>query len=344
MTSDKNLFKALFLVQVVASFLVFMGHYTASAMTHVTPTLWETSLRHMSGYGTALLATITGFFTAHSFEGKKVSGPKFFKGKFFVIYLPFLIFGVVFHYILLGGIPTKTHHFLNIFLGKTGQHLYFIFMLCQYYVFAYLFRNVITKKTGFYFLGLFFVIQFLFTSLIINWYGMGIRHFLLTWIFTIYLGHLLYWHREKVFSWILEKKQVAYGLLTISAASMVYFTFSEKLYTANHLRFVISSFIILLTGVTFLLPVLDLFKKLQFRKGLTFYIYLSHPFFIVFTNNHLIRKYGYLWILDNKLLFVVYMLIIYMMTFIFSYTWTGYLQMRDYRKKQARQKAVSTAA
>ncbi|HWI54213.1 MAG TPA: acyltransferase family protein [Desulfobacteria bacterium] len=344
MTSDKNLFKALFLVQLFGSFLVFVGHYTASASTHITPTLLETSLRHLSGYGTALLATITGFFTALSFEGKKVSGPQFFKGKFFIIYLPFLISGVVFHWALNGGLPSNMSDIANIFLGKTGAHLYFIFMLCQYYIFAYIFKNVITKKTSFYFLGLFFVIQFFFTKLTLNWYNMGVRHFLLTWIFTIYLGHLLYWYREKVLSWLLGNKLAAYILLAVSVTSMGYFTFSDKLYTANHLIFVFSSFTILLTGITFLLPNLGYFKKLQFRKGLTFYIYLTHPFFILYANNYMIRKLGFLWILENKAFFVVYLFAIYVVTFLFSYTWTGFIQMRADRRKQARQKAVSTAA
>lgn len=342
MISDKHLSKALFLIQIFASFLVFMGHYTASASTFITPTLWETSLRHFSGYGTVLLAIMTGFFTALSFEGKKVSAAKFFKGKFFFIYIPFLFFGVVFHYALHGGLPTYTYHFVNIFFGKTGQHLYFIFMLCQYYIFAYLFRNLITQKSSKYFLILFMIIQFFFTKTIINWHDMGVRHFLLTWIFTIYLGHLLYWYRKELVSWILEKKLVTYSLLTVSMTSMVYFTFSEKLYTANHLIFVFSSFFVLLTAIRFLLPILHRFEKLRFRKGLTFYIYLSHPFFIIYANNYMIKKFGLLSILENKGLFIVYMFAIYLMTFLFSYIWTGFLQKQATLGKQSKQKDPST--
>jgi surface polysaccharide O-acyltransferase-like enzyme len=321
-----------------------MGHYAASASTYIAPTLLETSLRHLSAFGTVLLAMLTGFFTAHSFEEKKASASKFFKGKFFYIYVPFLFFGVIFHYILLGGLPHFSYHFVNIFLGKTGAHLYFIFMLCQYYIFAYLFRNVITKKTGGFFLILFMVIQFFFTKSNFNWNTIGVRHFLLTWIFTIYLGHFLYWYREALANWMLEKKLVSYSLLTVSVTSIVYFTFSSNLYTANHLRFVFSSFFILLTCIAFLLPILDLFKKLSFRKGLTFYIYLAHPLFIVLANNYLIKNLGFLWLLENKVLFVVYMLAVYLVTFLFSYSLTGFVRARADKLKQANQRDFSTAA
>ncbi len=343
MISDKNLFKTLFLIQVSASFLVFMGHYAASASTYITQTLWESALRHLSSYGTVLLAMLTGFFTAHSFEGKKVSASRFFQSKLFLIYLPFLFFGVVYHYALHGGLPRYDYHFERIFLGKTGAHLYFIFMLCQYYVFAYLFKSIITKKTCKYFLILFMVIQFLFTKLVINWNGLGVRHFLLTWIFTIYLGHFLYWHREEVINWILKTKAVAYSLLVVSVSSVVFFTFSSKLYTANHLIFVLLAFVLLLTGIRFLLPISGHFERVRFRKGLTMYIYFAHSFFIILANNYVLKKLGFLWVLENKLLSVVYMLSIYFVTFLFSYTWTGLIQKYENLREQAKQKSLSTA-
>lgn len=344
MISDKNLFKTLFLIQISASFFVYIGHYAASASTHITPTLLESSLRHLSAFGTVLLAMLTGFFTAHSFEGKKASALKFFKGKFFFIYVPFLFFGVVFHYSLHGGLPHYYYHFLNILLGKTGAHLYFIFMLCQYYILAYLLKNVITKKTGRYFLILFMVIQFFFTQQNINWNGLGVRHFLLTWIFTIYLGHFIYWYRQEFVSRMLDKKLLSYSLLAITVISMVYFAFSSNLYTANHLRFVFASFLILLTGIRFVLPVLDRFKKLRFRKGLTLYIYLAHPFFILYANNYVIKKFSFLWVLENKAMFLVYMLAVYGVTFLCSYVWTGFLENRTALRKQAKESDVSTAA
>lgn len=344
MVSDKNLFKSLFFIQIFASFLVYVGHYAASASTHVTPTQLETSLRHLSAFGTVLLAMLTGFFTAHSFEGKKIWASKFFNGKFFFIYAPFLFFGIVFDYALLGGSPDFKYHFMNILLGKSGAHLYFIFMICQYYIFAYLFRNVITKKTGGYFLLLFMVIQFFFAKQNINWNGLGVRHFLLTWIFTIYLGHFIYWYRQEFVSRMMDKKLLSYCMLIVTIISMVYFAFSSNLYTANHLRFVFASFLILLTGMRFVLPVLDHFKKLRFRKGLTLYIYLAHPFFILYANNYVIKKFGFLWVLENKAIFLVYMLAVYGVTFLCSYVWTGFLENRTAPRKQAKESDVYTAA
>lgn len=147
MYSDKRLFASLFFVQLLSSFLVLAGHYTADVDDFIQWTFWEAALNQISRYGTVLLAIITGFFTAHSLNSKNVSGKRFFKGKIKYIYIPFLLASILYFFILRKDIPLQAADWKDIFTGQTAGHLYFIFMLCQYYVFAYAFRRILTKRT-----------------------------------------------------------------------------------------------------------------------------------------------------------------------------------------------------
>lgn len=253
-----------------------------------------------------------------SLEGKRSSGKAFFKGKFFYIYIPFLLAGVVYHRIMHGAWPHFQHHFENILLGNTGMHLYFIFMLCQYYIFAYLFRNVLTKKTVGFLMILFLGIQYLFISRYpAGLFDLDVRHYLLAWIFTIYLGHLLYWYREQLFDYLAKHRSVSFVLVGISVLSMIYFALSSTLYSANHLRFVLSSAIVLITALFFLNKIVDR-VKIGFHKGLTFYIYLAHSIFILYTNKLVLNKLGFTWILEYKVISFLYLVGIYTLTFLFS--------------------------
>ena len=246
MFSQKRVFKTVFIIQIIAAFLVFAGHYTAGIITFRDGG-WETALNHLSRYGTVFLAIITGYFTAHSLTKKQSSTWEFFKGKVFYIFIPFLIFGIIYHYFLIGGIPSTLVEWKNIFLGKTGGHMYFVFMLLQYYIFAYLFRSFLTKKTLPFFIMVFLGIQYLFIGNNITFaeWGLGVRFFLPTWLFTIYMGHILYSYQEKVYLTLKKYKSFALLVIVLALASSIYFTFSSNLYTANHLRFVISSLVLL---------------------------------------------------------------------------------------------------
>lgn len=318
MYSDKQLFKSIFLVQIFAAFLVTLGHYTAGLGSFIEITRWEEALNQISRYGTVLLAMITGFFTAHSFYGKEATAGPFFKGKLVYIFIPFILAGFVYHFILIGGTPTKSEHFVNIMLGKTGMHLYFVFMLCQYYVLAYLLRNIVTSKNIHYFLLLFMVVQFAFIQSNFYWNGLGVRHFVPTWIFTIYLGHLLYGNREKVVNGIFLKKWVRPLLVILALINVLLFALTENLYTANHLRFVFSTALLLAGSIALLLPLIDKIG-IKFHKGLTYYIYLAHPLFIIYVNKLTILKFGWTNWLANKWFAMGYLLFIFMVTYLFAW-------------------------
>lgn len=311
---NKKLFASLFIVQLLASFLVCAGHYTASVVNFVEPTLWETALNRLSRYGTVFLAIITGFFTAYSLTGKQTSGAAFFTGKLVYIYLPFLMAGVIYHRILHGAWPHFQHHFEYILLGKTGTHLYFVFMLCQYYLFAYLMRKLINKHNLPVLLCFFLVLQFLFVQKFAGGrFDLDVRHFFPTWIFTIYAGHVLYEYRQEIFSFLEKQRWFAYFLVLLSLGSATFFALTEALYSANHLRFVLSALIILVTMLFFLNKVIERIK-LPFQKGLTFYIYLTHSIFILYTNKLVIGHWGLTWILENKLASTLYLLFIFLLT------------------------------
>ncbi|AMA73419.1 acyltransferase [Aneurinibacillus thermoaerophilus] len=318
MYSDKRLFSSLFLMQLLSSFLVLAGHYTADVDDYIEWTFWETTLNQISRYGTVILAIITGFFTAHSLDGKKFSGTRFFKGKLKYIYFPFLFASVLYFIIMKKGIPTNEKDWQDVLTGQTAGHLYFIFMLCQYYVFAYLFRRLIMKKNILLVITLFFVIQYMYIHIIAHgWFGLGIRHFLPTWIFTLYLGHLLYWYRKPMFMFMEKHKIVLIGLLVLSGFTMYFFVMSSKLYTANHLIFVLATFALLVSSAAILHYIVDALH-LRFQKGLTFYIYLLHPAFIIYANKFMETNFTIEWIFHHKAISALYMLSIYAVTFAVS--------------------------
>ncbi|MBN6185736.1 acyltransferase [Aneurinibacillus sp. BA2021] len=318
MYSDKRLFSSLFFVQLVSSFLVVAGHYTADVDDYIQWTFWETALNQISRYGTVLLAIITGFFTAHSLSGKKLSGTRFFKGKMKYIYLPFFFSSLMYFFILRESVPVQFSDWKDVFTGQTAGHLYFIFMLCQYYVFVYVCRRIITKRTIAFFGLLFLVIQYAYINIVAEGVGgLGVRHFLPTWIFTIYLGHILYWYRAVIFKFLERNQLILVALSMLSVVSMVFFVLSSKLYTANHLTFVLATFILLVSCATFLNYVIDALS-LRFQKGLTFYIYLLHPAFIVYANRFMSSNFSIDQIFHNKLTSLMYLLSIYGATLLTS--------------------------
>lgn len=128
------------------------------------------------------------------------------------------------------------------------------------------------------------------------------------------MGHLLYWYRKAIFTFLERQKAILVGLLALSGLSMVYFVLSSKLYTANHLTFVLATFMLLVSGATLLHYVIDALH-LRFQKGLTFYIYLLHPAFIVYGNRIMNDNFAIDWIFHNKLASALYLLAIYGATF-----------------------------
>ena len=278
------------------------------------PTLWENALNRLSRYGTVFLAIITGFFTAYSLSGKQTAGTAFFKGKLIFIYLPFLMAGVIYHRILHGAWPHFQHHVENILLGKTGAHLYFVFMLCQYYLFALLMRRWITKQNLPTLLLFFLIFQFLFIQKFAGGrFDLDVRHFFPTWLFTIYAGHGLYEYRQELFSFLEKHRWCLYLLTLLSLGSASYFAFTASIYSANHVRFVLSALVILVTMLHFLNKVIEKIR-LPFLKGLTFYIYLTHSIFILYANKLVIGYWGHVWILESKLASTFYLLFIFGLT------------------------------
>lgn len=319
LTDDKQLFKALFMIQVVAAFLVTAGHYTAGLGSYTTVTAWDTALNHLSRFGTVILAMLTGFFTAHSFMGKKTTAASYLAGKFFYIYLPFLAAGLLYHSVLATTVfPATITDWIKIAVGRTGGHLYFIFMIMQYYLFALLFRHRITKRNIGWFLIAFFAIQYAFIEYNFYWRGFGVRYFLPTWIFTIYLGHLFYYYRHDVISLLRKYRPLRYGLVPAALAGTTFFALSEKLYTANHLRFVLFTALLTVTLVMLFLPVVKRFS-LPFSKGLTYYIYLLHPYMIIFMNKMFLRKWEWNWMLDNPVTSFLYLTWIFAVTYVLSW-------------------------
>jgi probable poly-beta-1,6-N-acetyl-D-glucosamine export protein len=319
MGRESRLFKSLFLTQLLSSFLVFSGHYTALVLQYDSA-FWVTALNQLSRYGTVLLAMISGFFTAHTFETKQPTARQYFSGKLLYIVVPFLCAGVVYHYLLFAEWPHTKEAFVHILLGKTGDQLYFLFMLCQYYVFAYLFRNIITKQNITVLIWLFMALQFVYIHYLHHgWLGLTTRHFFPAWIFTFYLGHLLYWYRHETMQFLRKHRGLLLACTLLSVVSTVLFVLSDTIYVAVHLRFVLVAFVSLIV----LLMVLERWADsipVRFRKGLTLFIYLSHSAVMICCNLALIKLTGDLsWIFANIWFTLLYLLVIYAGTVFLSW-------------------------
>lgn len=340
MHSDKPLFLSLFAIQLLASFLVLSGHYTAGVGAYIEPSSWEIYLNQISRYGTVLLAILTGFFTAYSFAHKKSSGKTFFSGKLQYIYIPFLLSGMIYNWILLGHMPRSDQEWMFILLGKTGQHLYFVFMLCQYYVFAYLFRHRITKKNIFIVLPFFLLIQYAFNQMDFKAMGLGVRHFLPAWLFTLYLGHALYEYRQIIFKGLESHKTIVFLLSILGIGSAFYFVCDPTVYSANHIRFVLSTFDLLLLILVFLQQMIDK-VPLHFRKGLTFYVFLLHPAIILYSNLFFIKRLNWDWLLLNKFVSSLYLVTIWLISIAASFLIIKVIQIL--RKNAALQRATMLA-
>jgi hypothetical protein len=97
----------------------------------------------------------------------------------------------------------------------------------------------------------------------------------------------------------------------------IYFVLSPKLYTANHLVFVIASFLLLLSGAAILNRVVDYIHP-PFKKGLTFHIYLLHPLFIIIGDKVVQSFYRLETVFFHRSLSVLYMFAIYIATYVVS--------------------------
>lgn len=311
MYTDSKILKSLFYIQLISSFLVVVGHFTASVLAYAAP-FWAVALNQISRYGTVLLTIATGYLTAYSFEKKNPTFREYFTGKLVYIFIPFLVSGVLYHYLLKNGWPHTLGDFANILLGKTGDHLYFIFMICQYYVFAYFLRNVITKRNILVVIWILLAVQYVYINYIHQgWLGLTTRHMLPTWIFTLYMGHLLFWYRETTLSFLRNNRSILMLVTGVSTAAAIFFVISTKLYVAVHLTFVFATLLSFLVMMVFFLELVD-YLHIKFRKGLTYFIFLFHSAIIILFKEMLFKFFGEVeWVFSNTWYSLLSLLLIY---------------------------------
>jgi hypothetical protein len=266
------------------------------------------ALNQISRYGTVLLTIATGYLTAYSFDQKQPAFREFFTGKIVYIVIPYLVSGVLYHYLLKSGIPHTFGDFANIVLGKTGDHLYFVFMICQYYVVAYFLRNIITKRNILYVIWILLAVQYVYIHYIHQgWLGLTTRHMLPTWIFTLYMGHLMYWYRQWILSFLRDNRSILMLVTGVSTAAAIYFVISNKIFVAVHLTFVFATLLSFLVLMVFFLELVD-HLHIKFRKGLTYFIFLFHSAFLILFKNVLYQVYGGVsWVFQNTWYSLLYL-------------------------------------
>lgn len=334
MVNDAKLNRSLFLIQLIASFLVVAGHYTAEVLFY-SQDRWYVILNQLSRYGTVLLAMITGYFTAKTFTEKQPSFWSYFSGKINYIIIPYFIAGILYHVLLKKEFPHTINAYVDILLGKTGAHLYFVFMLIQYYIFAFLFRKLVTKKTILYLIAPFLIFQYLY----INewhqgWFDLTTRHILFTWIFTLYAGHLLYWYREKIVMTLLKNPSLLITFTSIASVCCVYFSLSSRTFAAQHISFVLATFLTLLIGIAFFYNI-EQWIKVRFYKGLTYYIYLFHSAIFILCNKLFLNLPLTLTkIFTNLWYSIMYLFLIYSLTLLISFCIVKLIQTLEQRKRR----------
>ncbi|MED4583877.1 acyltransferase [Brevibacillus choshinensis] len=318
MYTDSKILKSLFYIQLFSSFLVVVGHFTASVLYFNDP-FWIVALNQISRYGTVLLTIATGYLTAYSFDKKQPAFREFFTGKIIYIVIPFLVSGVLYHYLLKNGMPHSLRDYANIVLGKTGDHLYFVFMICQYYVAAYFLRNIITKRNILYVIWILLAVQYVYIHYIHQgWLGLTTRHMLPTWIFTLYMGHLIYWYREWILSFLRNNRSILMLVTGVSTAAAIYFVISNKLYVAVHLTFVFATLLSFLVLMVFFLELVD-HLHIKFRKGLTYFIFLFHSAFLILFKDLLYQVFGEVsWIFQNTWYSLLYLAAIFVCSAVFA--------------------------
>ncbi len=318
MYTEAKLLKSLFLIQLISSFLVVGGHFTASVL-NFTSVFWVEAWNQLSRYGTVLLTIATGYLTAYTFEKKQPGFRTYFSGKLIYIYIPFLLSGVLYHYLLIDSLPRTFDDYANILLGKTGGHLYFIFMICQYYIFAYLFRNIITRQNIAYLIWVFMAIQYIYINYLHQgWFGLTTRHLLPSWIFTLYLGHMIYWYRGRIVSFLQNRRSVLILCTGLATTSAIFFVLSSKLYVAVHLTFVFATFVSFLVLLVFMLELVDVIR-IRFRKGLTYFIFLFHSAILILFNEMIKGLFGDLaWVYTNTWYSLLYFVVVYVCSGLFS--------------------------
>lgn len=90
MYTDSRILKSLFYIQLTSSFLLVVGHFTASAMYFAEP-FWMTVLNQISRYGTVLMTIATGYLTAYTLEKKQPSAREDGRSSLFCVHdLPIL--------------------------------------------------------------------------------------------------------------------------------------------------------------------------------------------------------------------------------------------------------------
>lgn len=339
MPEDRQPFAALYLIQLISAFLVLAGHYTADVDDFIIWTTWEEKLNQFSRYGTVLLAILTGYFTAYSLEGKRVTAKAFFRGKLVHIFLPFLLAGIAYTFILKRTIPHTAEHWTRILSGDAAGHLYFVFMLAQYYVFAYVCHRWITRTNIVVVCVLFGAVQYAFINgTPPGWPALGVRHFLPAWIFTFYTGDLLYRYRSAIFSFFQAYKFAWFGLAAAAIFSTMYVLYSPQLYTANHFSFVLTTWVWLAVGLYALDRIGAWIRVVPFRKGLTFQIYLWRPLFII-VGNKLLQRVGRLeWVLAHKWASAAYLGLLYIGAYVCSAAYTEVVKRVGRQKEQQEEK------
>ena len=142
--------------------------------------------------------------------------------------------------------------------------------------------------------------------------GMGLttRHMLPSWIFTLYMGHVLFWYRESILSFLRNNRSILTLMTGVSTAAALFFVVSNKLYVAVHLTFVFATLLSFLVLMVFFLERVDRLH-IKFRKGLTYFIFLFHSAFLIMFKDYLFAKYGEVaWLFENTWYSLLYLLLI----------------------------------
>lgn len=246
---------------------------------------------------------ISGLLTFYKYQDREFNFFKFIPKRLKTVLLPYLFWTLVYYALyIVAGMYTFSFEYLlkSILLADMCYHLYFIALIVQFYLLFGIFRYLFKNKYSHFILGVILLINILFLKYQINWqmnfaWLKYADRFFLQYIFFFSLGC----YAGKYLSYFVEYIKRRKIIIFLSYALVVI------LYTINYYKAVIlhqatdaftmslfwffTSFlgIMLFYSVALNIKNNTLVNLLEKISKSSYYIYLAHPFVLMFSHKGL---------------------------------------------------------
>ncbi len=275
-------------------------------------------------FGSPVFMMISGMVIFYNYRSRDaLDTGRFYKKKIRNIFIPYLIWNLVYYYHKLGldlSAEGLRMLFTDILWGKGYSHLYFIFLIFQFYILVPWFLSFLPKEMEerpYRLIGLSFLFQFLIISYsryflpaisegFIGFYRRIYWKTVLAWQYYFILGGTIGVHYFKILDWIKEnwnKIKLAFFLTSLAYVGQVYYSVYKAGSVNIYGRFGSlrpTTMVFASVTILFLLGLSHGFVgKREILKNIGIYsfgIYFSHPLVLDLLKDYLFRypeTFGY---------------------------------------------------